>query len=77
LHPTCQLQLKGLGMSCSASSAHDLLQVPACCVTSDAICAGVRQLYLEDTGKPGDLRVSEVYEGDPAVKGSIFVHERT
>lgn len=36
-----------------------------------------RQLYLEDTGKPGDLRVSEVYEGDPAVKGSIFVHERT
>ncbi|KAK9836995.1 hypothetical protein WJX81_005375 [Elliptochloris bilobata] len=36
-----------------------------------------RQLYLEDSGKPGDLRVSEVYEGDPAVKGSIFVHERT
>ena len=35
------------------------------------------QLYLEDSGKPGDLRVSEVYEGDPAVKGSIFVHQRT
>jgi hypothetical protein len=39
--------------------------------------AAAAQLYLEDTGKPGDLRVSEVYEGDPAVKGSIFVHERT
>ena len=35
------------------------------------------QLYLENSGKPGDLRVSEVYEGDPAVKGSIFVHQRT
>lgn len=35
-----------------------------------------RQLYVEDSGKPGDIRVSEVYEGDPAVKGSIFVHER-
>ena len=35
-----------------------------------------RQLYVENTGKPGDLRVSEVYAGDPAVKGSIFVHQR-
>ena len=35
-----------------------------------------RQLYVETTGKPGDLRVSEVYAGDPAVKGSIFVHQR-
>ncbi|CAL8472029.1 g11571 [Coccomyxa elongata] len=35
-----------------------------------------RQLYVENSGKPGDLRVSEVYAGDPAVKGSIFVHER-
>lgn len=42
----------------------------------EAVCVG-EQLYLEDSGKPGDLRVSEVYEGDPAVKGSIFVHQRT
>ncbi|CAL5220823.1 g2900 [Coccomyxa viridis] len=35
-----------------------------------------RQLYVETTGNPGDLRVSEVYAGDPAVKGSIFVHQR-
>jgi len=35
-----------------------------------------RQLYCENTGKAGDLRVSEVYAGDPAVKGSIFVHQR-
>ena len=66
------------------------------------------QLYVEDTGKPGDLRISEVRTthtaavektaafawqkqkefiadrqfclqvrlGDPAAKGSIFVHER-
>jgi hypothetical protein len=34
------------------------------------------QLYVEDTGKPGDLRISEVRLGDPAAKGSIFVHER-
>ena len=35
-----------------------------------------RQLYVESSGKPGDLRISEVYRGDPAVQGSIFVHER-
>ncbi|CAK0783265.1 hypothetical protein CVIRNUC_006464 [Coccomyxa viridis] len=36
-----------------------------------------RQLYVENSGRPGDLRVSEVYAGDPAVKGSIFVHQRS
>jgi len=35
-----------------------------------------KQLYVENTGKPGDLRISEVSLGDPAAKGSIFVHER-
>lgn len=35
-----------------------------------------KQLYLEDTGKPGDLRISEVTFGDPAAQGSVFVHER-
>lgn len=35
-----------------------------------------KQLYLESSGKPGDLRISEVTFGDPAAQGSIFVHER-
>ena len=35
-----------------------------------------KQLYLENTGKPGDLRISEVTFGDPAAQGSVFVHER-
>ena len=35
-----------------------------------------KQLYMESSGKPGDLRLSEVTNGDPAAKGSIFVHER-
>jgi hypothetical protein len=34
------------------------------------------QVYLEDSGKPGDLRVSRVLIGDERVVGSIFVHER-
>lgn len=59
------------------------LRVPAQQDGGDGIarCAGnelnyFRQLYVENSGQPGDLRVSEVYAGDPAVKGSIFVHER-
>lgn len=35
-----------------------------------------KQLYLESSGNPGDLRISEVTFGDPAAQGSIFVHER-
>ena len=35
-----------------------------------------KQLYLEDSNKPGDIRVSEVDNGDRNVVGSIFVHER-
>ena len=35
-----------------------------------------KQLYLESSGQPGDLRISEVTFGDPAAQGSIFVHER-
>lgn len=35
-----------------------------------------KQLYLENSGQPGDLRISEVTFGDPAAQGSIFVHER-
>ena len=34
------------------------------------------QLYLETTGAPGDLRISRVTAGDPAIVGSTFVHER-
>mmetsp|Transcript_16685 Transcript_16685/g.23007 ORF Transcript_16685/g.23007 Transcript_16685/m.23007 type:complete len:275 (-) Transcript_16685:90-914(-) len=34
------------------------------------------QLYFEDSGKPGDLRVSKVTNGDPIVIGSEFVHVR-
>ena len=35
-----------------------------------------RQRYLETSGQPGDLRISEVVGGDPVIVGSIFVHER-
>lgn len=35
-----------------------------------------KQLYLENSGQPGDLRISEVTFGDPAAQGSVFVHER-
>jgi len=35
-----------------------------------------KQLYLENSGQAGDLRISEVTFGDPAAQGSIFVHER-
>lgn len=35
-----------------------------------------KQLYMESSGRPGDLRLSEVTKGDPSAKGSIFVHER-
>merc|ERR1712023_403902 len=34
------------------------------------------QLYLESSGKPGDIRVSRVTAGDPVVLGSTFVHVR-
>uniref|UniRef100_A0A061RTJ7 Plastid lipid-associated protein/fibrillin conserved domain-containing protein n=1 Tax=Tetraselmis sp. GSL018 TaxID=582737 RepID=A0A061RTJ7_9CHLO len=34
------------------------------------------QEYVEGTGRPGDLRISRVTEGDPAVVGSAFVHVR-
>ncbi|KAK9815808.1 hypothetical protein WJX72_009896 [[Myrmecia] bisecta] len=35
-----------------------------------------KQLYLEASGKPGDLRISEVTFGDPSAQGSVFVHQR-
>lgn len=35
-----------------------------------------RQRYLEMSGAPGDLRISRVVSGDPAVVGSAFVHQR-
>ncbi|KAK3247394.1 hypothetical protein CYMTET_43106 [Cymbomonas tetramitiformis] len=34
------------------------------------------QLYLEDSGQPGDIRVSKVTAGDPVVLDSEFVHIR-
>jgi hypothetical protein len=34
------------------------------------------QLYLEDSGRAGDLRVSKVTQGDPTVLNSTFVHVR-
>lgn len=34
------------------------------------------QLYLEATGRAGDVRVSKVTSGDPVVVGSTFVHVR-
>ena len=34
------------------------------------------QLYLETSGAPGDLRISRVTAGDPAIVGATFVHER-
>ena len=35
-----------------------------------------RQLYLEDTGKPGDLRISTIISGDPVIVGATFIHRR-
>jgi hypothetical protein len=35
-----------------------------------------KQLYLEDSGQAGDLRLSEVTAGNDRVTGSLFVHER-
>ena len=35
-----------------------------------------KQRYLEVTGKPGDLRISEVVSGDPVIVGDVFVHRR-
>jgi len=35
-----------------------------------------KQRYLEMTGQPGDLRISEVVSGDPVIIGAIFVHKR-
>ena len=34
------------------------------------------QQYLETSGAPGDLRVSEVVSGDPVIVGYRFVHQR-
>lgn len=34
------------------------------------------QSYLEESGRPGDLRISRVVEGDPVVLGTVYVHER-
>ena len=34
------------------------------------------QLYLETTGRPGDLRVSSVVSGDPVIVGAVFIHQR-
>lgn len=35
-----------------------------------------KQLYLETSGKPGDLRISKVVDGDPVIVGATFVHQR-
>lgn len=35
-----------------------------------------KQRYLEVSGQPGDLRISEVVSGDPIIVGAIFVHRR-
>jgi hypothetical protein len=35
-----------------------------------------KQRYLEVTGQPGDLRISEVIAGDPVIVGEVFVHRR-
>ncbi|KAJ1455015.1 hypothetical protein M885DRAFT_520943 [Pelagophyceae sp. CCMP2097] len=34
------------------------------------------QLYLEETGRTGDLRISRVTAGDPVIVGATFVHVR-
>ena len=34
------------------------------------------QRYLDTTGRPGDVRISEVISGDPVIVGSVFVHRR-
>lgn len=47
--------------------------------TAEAQAAGrnlYKQRYLETTGKPGDLRISEVIAGDPVLVGEVFVHRR-
>lgn len=35
-----------------------------------------KQLYLDTSGKKGDLRVSKVISGDPVVVGATFIHSR-
>mmetsp|Transcript_1169 Transcript_1169/g.1914 ORF Transcript_1169/g.1914 Transcript_1169/m.1914 type:complete len:312 (-) Transcript_1169:326-1261(-) len=35
-----------------------------------------KQRYLEITGLPGDLRISEIVAGDPAILGCVFIHRR-
>lgn len=45
----------------------------------DAQAAGrnmYKQRYLEMTGMPGDLRISEVVAGDPVIVGEVFIHRR-
>jgi hypothetical protein len=34
------------------------------------------QEYLETSGRVGDLRVSRITEGDPAIVGNVYVHRR-
>ena len=45
----------------------------------DAQAAGrnmYKQRYLDITGDPGDLRVSEIISGDPVIVGAVFIHRR-
>ena len=45
----------------------------------DAQAAGrnmYKQRYLDNTGEPGDLRVSEIISGDPVIVGVVFIHRR-
>lgn len=35
-----------------------------------------KQLYLDTSGRPGDLRISTVVEGDPVIVGAVFIHQR-
>ena len=34
------------------------------------------QQYLETSGHSGDIRVSRITEGDPAIVGNVYVHQR-
>lgn len=34
------------------------------------------QLYLDTSGRPGDLRLSKVVAGDPVIVGATFLHRR-
>lgn len=45
----------------------------------DAQAAGrnmYKQRYLDVTGEPGDLRLSEIISGDPVIVGAVFIHRR-